>query len=145
MCFHTVMVPRMCVFDIFFIIIIFTVICREGQTRRERECKGMLTYPSDPLPDLVCPMDEDTIPPNRFCSAPSLSELPPPHPPLSSITPRYSCPCTFCFLLLLVYFPLHAFYTLFFLYGPNDLGLANKQHLLWKSCQYLITDHLHQY
>ncbi|XP_076609172.1 uncharacterized protein prr14 [Chaetodon auriga] len=47
----------------------------------------MLTYPSDPLPQIVCPMDEDAIPPNRFCSAPPHSEPPPPLLPLSSITP----------------------------------------------------------
>ncbi|XP_022595063.1 uncharacterized protein LOC111217460 isoform X1 [Seriola dumerili] len=39
----------------------------------------MLTYPSDSLPQIVCPMDEDAIPPNPFCSAPLL--------PFSSITP----------------------------------------------------------
>ncbi|XP_045891861.1 uncharacterized protein prr14 isoform X2 [Micropterus dolomieu] len=32
-------------------------------------------------------MDEDSIPPNRFCSAPPHSEPPPPFLPLSSITP----------------------------------------------------------
>nr|XP_046270953.1 microtubule-associated protein futsch isoform X2 [Scatophagus argus]XP_046270954.1 microtubule-associated protein futsch isoform X2 [Scatophagus argus] len=32
-------------------------------------------------------MDEDAIPPNRFCSAPPHSEPPPPLPPFSSITP----------------------------------------------------------
>ncbi|XP_073351229.1 uncharacterized protein prr14 [Pagrus major] len=47
----------------------------------------MLTYSSDPLPQIVCPMDEDAIPPNRFCSAPPHSEPPPPLLPLSSITP----------------------------------------------------------
>ncbi|XP_010743265.2 uncharacterized protein prr14 isoform X1 [Larimichthys crocea] len=47
----------------------------------------MLTYPSDPLPQIVCPMDEDAIPPNRFCSAPPHSEPPPPLLPLPSITP----------------------------------------------------------
>ncbi|XP_022050848.2 uncharacterized protein prr14 [Acanthochromis polyacanthus] len=47
----------------------------------------MLTYPSDSLPKIVCPMDEDAIPPNPFCSAPPHSEPPPPVLPLSSITP----------------------------------------------------------
>ncbi|XP_041673503.1 uncharacterized protein prr14 [Cheilinus undulatus] len=47
----------------------------------------MLTCPSDPLPQIVFPMDEDAIPPNSFCSAPPHSEPPPPLLPLSSITP----------------------------------------------------------
>ncbi|XP_051243227.1 uncharacterized protein prr14 isoform X2 [Dicentrarchus labrax] len=47
----------------------------------------MLTYPSDPLPQIVCPMDEDAIPPNRFYSVPPHSEPPPPLLPLYSITP----------------------------------------------------------
>uniref|UniRef100_A0A3P8RM80 Tantalus-like domain-containing protein n=1 Tax=Amphiprion percula TaxID=161767 RepID=A0A3P8RM80_AMPPE len=47
----------------------------------------MLTYPSDLLPKIVCPMDEDAIPPNPFCSAPPHSEPPPPVLPLSSVTP----------------------------------------------------------
>ncbi|XP_042360326.1 uncharacterized protein prr14 isoform X2 [Plectropomus leopardus] len=47
----------------------------------------MLTYPSDSLPQIVCPMDQDAIPPNRFCSAPPHSEPSPPLLPLSSITP----------------------------------------------------------
>lgn len=47
----------------------------------------MLTYPSDSLPKIVCPMDEDAIPPNPFCSAPPHSEPPPPLLPLSSVTP----------------------------------------------------------
>ncbi|XP_054463884.1 uncharacterized protein prr14 [Anoplopoma fimbria] len=47
----------------------------------------MLTYPSDSLPQIVCPMDERAIPPNSFCSAPPHSEPPPPLLPLSSITP----------------------------------------------------------
>ncbi|XP_074553032.1 uncharacterized protein prr14 [Halichoeres trimaculatus] len=50
----------------------------------------MLTYPSDPLPQIVCPMDEDAIPPNTFCSAPPQSEPPPPLLSLSSITPSCS-------------------------------------------------------
>lgn len=60
----------------------------------------MLTYSSEPLPQIVCPMDEDAIPQNRFCSAPPHSEPPPPLLPLSSTTPRYSCPGTFWFLML---------------------------------------------
>ncbi|KAM7371713.1 hypothetical protein PAMP_008924 [Pampus punctatissimus] len=47
----------------------------------------MLTYPSDSLPQIVCPMDEDAIPPNPFCSVPPHSEPPPPLLPLSSVTP----------------------------------------------------------
>ncbi|KAK2833075.1 hypothetical protein Q5P01_016964 [Channa striata] len=47
----------------------------------------MLTYPSDSLPQIVCPMDEDAIPSNPFCSAPPHSEPPPPLPPLPFITP----------------------------------------------------------
>ncbi|XP_071387202.1 enolase-phosphatase E1 [Centroberyx affinis] len=47
----------------------------------------MLTYPSDSLPQVVCPMDEDAIPPNPFCSAPPHSEPQPPLLPLSSVTP----------------------------------------------------------
>ncbi|XP_031174708.1 uncharacterized protein prr14 isoform X1 [Sander lucioperca] len=47
----------------------------------------MLTYPSDSLPQIVCPMDEDAIPPNSFCSASPHREPPPPFLPLSSITP----------------------------------------------------------
>lgn len=47
----------------------------------------MLTYPSDSLPQIVCPMDEDDISPNSFCSAPPHSEPPPPLLPLSSVTP----------------------------------------------------------
>ncbi|XP_037647904.1 uncharacterized protein prr14 [Sebastes umbrosus] len=47
----------------------------------------MLTYPSDSLPQIVCPMDEHAIPQNSFCSAPPHSEPPPPLLPLSSITP----------------------------------------------------------
>ncbi|XP_035511531.1 uncharacterized protein prr14 [Morone saxatilis] len=47
----------------------------------------MLTYPSDPLPQIVCPMDEDAVPPNRFYSAPPHSEPPPPLLSLYSITP----------------------------------------------------------
>ncbi|XP_029996782.1 uncharacterized protein prr14 isoform X2 [Sphaeramia orbicularis] len=47
----------------------------------------MLTYPSDSLPQIVCPMDEDAIPPNPFCSAPPHSEPPPPVLPFSSVTP----------------------------------------------------------
>ncbi|KAF1379853.1 hypothetical protein PFLUV_G00180410 [Perca fluviatilis] len=47
----------------------------------------MLTYPSDLLPQIVCPMDEDAIPSNSFCSAPPHREPPPPFLPLSSITP----------------------------------------------------------
>lgn len=66
----------------------------------------MLTYPCDSIPQIVCPMDEDAIPPNPFCSAPPQSEPPPPLLPLSSITPRYSCPCTLCFILLLDLFVL---------------------------------------
>ncbi|KAI3359522.1 hypothetical protein L3Q82_013922, partial [Scortum barcoo] len=58
---------------------------------RKRESKGMLTYPSDPLPQIVCPMEEDAIPPNSFCSAPPHREPPPPLLPLSSITPRFKC------------------------------------------------------
>ncbi|XP_068434874.1 uncharacterized protein prr14 [Clinocottus analis] len=48
----------------------------------------MLTYPSDSLHQIVCPMDEHAIPPNSFCSAPSHSEPPPPLLPCSSVTPR---------------------------------------------------------
>ncbi|TNN70060.1 Protein PRR14L [Liparis tanakae] len=47
----------------------------------------MLTYPSDSLHQLVCPMDEHDIPPNSFCSAPPHSEPPPPLLPFSSVTP----------------------------------------------------------
>ncbi|KAM4597716.1 uncharacterized protein prr14 [Polymixia lowei] len=47
----------------------------------------MLTYPSDSLPHIVCPMEEDAIPPNPFCNAPPHSEPPPPLLPLPSITP----------------------------------------------------------
>ncbi|XP_026208064.1 uncharacterized protein prr14 [Anabas testudineus] len=47
----------------------------------------MLTYPCDSVPQIVCPMAEDAIPPNPFCSAPPHSEPPPPLLPLSSITP----------------------------------------------------------
>ncbi|XP_031718162.1 uncharacterized protein prr14 isoform X1 [Anarrhichthys ocellatus] len=47
----------------------------------------MLTYPSDSLHQIVCPMDECAIPPNSFCSAPPHSEPPPPLLPLSSVTP----------------------------------------------------------
>ncbi|KAK9534789.1 hypothetical protein VZT92_007212 [Zoarces viviparus] len=47
----------------------------------------MLTYPSDSLHQIVCPMDEHAIPPNSFCSAPPHSEPPPPLLPLSSVTP----------------------------------------------------------
>ncbi|XP_035471121.2 uncharacterized protein prr14 isoform X1 [Scophthalmus maximus] len=47
----------------------------------------MLTHPSDSLPQIVCPMDEDDIPPNPFCSAPPHSEPPPPLLPLFSIIP----------------------------------------------------------
>ncbi|XP_019950229.2 serine-rich adhesin for platelets isoform X1 [Paralichthys olivaceus] len=36
---------------------------------------------------IVCPMDEDAIPHNPFCSAPPHSEPPPPLLPLSSVTP----------------------------------------------------------
>ncbi|XP_020501375.2 serine-rich adhesin for platelets [Labrus bergylta] len=50
----------------------------------------MLTCSSDPLPQIVCPMDEDAIPPNSFFSTPPHSEPPPPLLPLSSITPS-SC------------------------------------------------------
>ncbi|XP_037332560.2 uncharacterized protein prr14 isoform X1 [Pungitius pungitius] len=42
----------------------------------------MLTYPSDSLHQIVCPMDEHDISPNNFCSEP-----PPPLLPLSSVTP----------------------------------------------------------
>ncbi|XP_011602571.2 uncharacterized protein prr14 [Takifugu rubripes] len=44
----------------------------------------MLTCPSDPPPQIVCPMDEVSIPQNHFCSAPP---PPPPVPLFSSITP----------------------------------------------------------
>ncbi|CAL8266270.1 unnamed protein product [Gadus morhua 'NCC'] len=44
----------------------------------------MLTYSPDPLPPVVCLMEED-VPPNPFCSAPPHSE--PPLPSLSSNTP----------------------------------------------------------
>ncbi|XP_026180890.1 uncharacterized protein prr14 [Mastacembelus armatus] len=47
----------------------------------------MLTYPSDSLPQIVCPMDEDAIPSNPLSSAPPHSEPAPPLLPLSSITP----------------------------------------------------------
>ncbi|XP_070704786.1 serine-rich adhesin for platelets [Pempheris klunzingeri] len=47
----------------------------------------MLTYSSDPLPQIVCPMDEDAIAPNRFCSAPPHNEPPLPLLPLPSTTP----------------------------------------------------------
>nr|XP_033500854.1 uncharacterized protein prr14 isoform X1 [Epinephelus lanceolatus]XP_033500855.1 uncharacterized protein prr14 isoform X1 [Epinephelus lanceolatus] len=50
----------------------------------------MLTYPSDSLPQIVCPMDEDAIPPNSFCSAPPHSEPSPPLLPFSSITPSHA-------------------------------------------------------
>lgn len=86
------------------------VIYREGKTRRKREINGMLTYPCDSVPQIVCPMAEDAIPPNPFCSAPPHSEPPPPLLPLSSITPRYSCPCTFYFILLMNLFFLPAFW-----------------------------------
>ncbi|KAG7504209.1 hypothetical protein JOB18_003111 [Solea senegalensis] len=46
----------------------------EDRTRSERE-------------RIVCPMDEDAIPSNPFCSAPPHSEPPPPLLPLSSNTP----------------------------------------------------------
>ena len=55
---------------------------------RERESKGMLMYSPDPLPPVVCLMEED-VPPNPFCSAPPHSDPPPPLPSLSSTTPRY--------------------------------------------------------
>uniref|UniRef100_UPI0037E97297 uncharacterized protein prr14 n=1 Tax=Semicossyphus pulcher TaxID=241346 RepID=UPI0037E97297 len=47
----------------------------------------MLTYPSDPLPQIVFPMDGDALPPNSFCSAPPHREPPPPLLPLSSTAP----------------------------------------------------------
>ncbi|KAK0153746.1 hypothetical protein N1851_004467 [Merluccius polli] len=53
----------------------------------------MLTYSSDSLPPIVCPMEEDAIPPHPFCSAPPHSEpphsepQPPPLPSLASTTP----------------------------------------------------------
>lgn len=50
----------------------------------------MLTHPSDSLPHLACPMDEDAIPPNPFCSAPPHSDPPPPLLSLSSTTPSLS-------------------------------------------------------
>ncbi|XP_041858105.1 uncharacterized protein prr14 [Melanotaenia boesemani] len=50
----------------------------------------MLTYPSDLFPHIVCPMDEDAIPPNPVCSAPPHSEPPPPLLSLSSITPSFA-------------------------------------------------------
>lgn len=79
-----------------FPLLLFTEKDRQGKRERERE-KRMLTYPSDSLPQIVCPMDEDAIPPNPLCSAPPHSEPPPPLLPLSSITPRYSSPGTFWF------------------------------------------------
>ncbi|XP_027897267.1 uncharacterized protein prr14 [Xiphophorus couchianus] len=47
----------------------------------------MLTFPSDLLSQVVCPMDEDAIPPIPVCSAPPLSEPPSPLLSLSSVTP----------------------------------------------------------
>ncbi|XP_014910090.1 uncharacterized protein prr14 [Poecilia latipinna] len=47
----------------------------------------MLTFPSDSLSQVVCPMDEDAIPPIPVCSAPPLSDPPSPLLPLSSVTP----------------------------------------------------------
>lgn len=46
----------------------------------------MLTYSSDSLTQIVCPMDEDAVTPIPFCSAPPHSEPPPPLLPLSSVT-----------------------------------------------------------
>lgn len=86
----------------------------QRRTDKERESKGMLTYPSDPLPQIVCPMDEDAIPPNRFCSAPPHSEPPPPLLPLPSITPRYTCPGTFLVSFALVVFSPFLFWALSF-------------------------------
>nr|XP_057904403.1 proline-rich protein 14 [Doryrhamphus excisus] len=48
----------------------------------------MLTYPSDSLPRLIFPMDDDAMPPNPYCSAPPHSEPPPPLLTFPSITPR---------------------------------------------------------
>lgn len=91
----------------------------------------MLTYPCDSLPQIVCPMDGDAIPSNPFCSAPPQSEPPPPLLPLSSITPRYSVPSTFCFILLFYLFiflsPLwHSLFNLWTLWGksPDVSGIA---------------------
>lgn len=58
--------------------------------------EGMLTNPSDPLLQIVCPMEEDALPPLCLCSAPPHSEPPPPLPPFPSVTPRYSCPHSPC-------------------------------------------------
>ncbi|KAM9744796.1 uncharacterized protein prr14 isoform 1-T1 [Menidia menidia] len=50
----------------------------------------MLTYPSDLLPQIYFPMDEDAIPSIPVCSAPVCTEPPPPLLPLSSITPSFA-------------------------------------------------------
>ncbi|KAM3597975.1 uncharacterized protein V6R79_011983 [Siganus canaliculatus] len=60
---------------------------KDRQGERKRESRGMLTYPSDPLPQIVCPMEEAAIPPHGFCSAPPHNDPSPPLLPLSSITP----------------------------------------------------------
>lgn len=90
-------------FLLFFFPLLFTEKDKQGEKERER--KGMLTYSSDLLPQIVCPMDEDAIIPNPFYSAPPHSEPPPPLLPLSSITPRYSSPGTFLFFSFGVFFP----------------------------------------
>ncbi|XP_061837336.1 uncharacterized protein prr14 isoform X2 [Nerophis lumbriciformis] len=56
-----------------------------GDKARER---AMLTYPSDSLPHMLFPMDEDAMPPNPYSSSPPHSQPPLPLLTLPSITPR---------------------------------------------------------
>lgn len=84
----------------------------------------MLTNPSHPLPQIVCPMEEDAPSPVSLCSAP------PPLPPLPSVTPRYSStrtPCCFlcrsCSLLLR---PPSSFTTLFYHHWPSQSATLHE-------------------
>lgn len=120
-CFNADVIP--CMF--------FSCYFQKRTDTRERASKGMLTYPCDLLPQIVCPMDDHAIPSNSFCSAPPHSEPPPPLLPLSSITPRYSCLSTFFFCCVSI-FPSLLCDTFFHSFGFTD-------YILWKLLLLFVT------
>ena len=103
LCFNVELTPCTCVCCV-------VVIYRGQHTVERGTARGMLTYYPDPLPPVVCLMEED-VPPNPFCSAPPHSEPPPPLPSLSSTTPRYSFQHLFFPFPVFVYYPTPAYYS----------------------------------
>lgn len=84
--------------------------------------EGMLTKASDPLPQVVCPMEEDALSPVSLCSAPPL-------PPLPSVTPRYSStrtPCCFLCHSCAILRPPSSSTTLFHHRWPSQSATVHK-------------------